>query len=73
MNVKAIGIHTDVRNVAALEVLVTAAYAEFGDIDVLVNNAGINNVLPYHCLNIEDIQNRARQSHSSDAAHEVTS
>jgi short-subunit dehydrogenase len=56
MNVKAIGIETDIRNVAALEVLVRAALAEFGAIDVLVNNAGINNILPYHCLTIEDVQ-----------------
>lgn len=56
MNVRAISIETDVKDVAALNALVRSAYAEFGDIDILVNNAGINNVLPYHCFDVEDIQ-----------------
>lgn len=56
MNVEAIRVETDIRNVAALDALVRSAYAKFGEIDLLINNAGINNVLPYHCLDIEDIE-----------------
>lgn len=38
---RAIAVTTDVSNPEALEALATAAYAEFGQVDLLVNNAGV--------------------------------
>jgi short-subunit dehydrogenase len=46
---------TDVRDPRALQALVDRATKRFGAVDILINNAGINNVLSYHKLGTEDI------------------
>ena len=56
IGVKAIVVQTDVSDKAALRALVDAAKAEFGEIDVLVNNAGIESVFRYHALEFEEIE-----------------
>ncbi len=56
IGVKAIVVPTDVSDKAALRSLVDAAKAEFGAIDVLVNNAGIESVFRYHALEFEEIE-----------------
>jgi len=56
MGVKAIVVQTDVSDKAALRSLVDAAKAEFGAIDVLVNNAGIELIFRYHALEFEEIE-----------------
>jgi len=53
---RAIAVPTDVTRVADLQELVARAAAEFGSIDVLVNNAGIETFSHYHELDIADIQ-----------------
>ena len=56
MGVKAIVVQTDVSDKAALRSLVDAAKAEFGEIDVLVNNAGIESIFRYHALEFEEVE-----------------
>ena len=56
MGVEAIVVQTDVSDKAALRSLVDAAKAEFGAIDVLVNNAGIESVYRYHALEFEEVE-----------------
>lgn len=50
-----ITVQTDVRNPQALHALTERATERFGAVDILINNAGINNVLSYHKLRTEDI------------------
>jgi short-subunit dehydrogenase len=55
MGVKALAVPTDVARLDALEALVARAIAEFGTIDVLVNNAGIEAFAHYEELPPERI------------------
>ena len=55
MGVRAIAYPTDVADEAQLRHLVEATLQEFGSIDVLINNAGIEAFRPYHLINPEDI------------------
>ncbi len=48
---------TDVKDPAALEALVEAARCEFGTVDVLVNNAGVETHAAYHRLGWEEVYN----------------
>ncbi len=54
--VKAIATPTDVADAASRRALVEAAVGEFGAIDVLVNNAGIEQAKPYGEMAEEDIR-----------------
>lgn len=54
--VRALGIPTDVTDDAALESLVQRTRDEFGRIDVLVNNAGIEAWHDFHTLPVDDIR-----------------
>ncbi len=54
-SVRALAVPTDVAQLDQLEALVQRARAEFGMIDVLVNNAGIETYHDFHTLPIEDI------------------
>ena len=60
LGVGAIAVPTDVTDRSALEALVAAADAEFGGVDLLVNNAGVLVAYPYHKLAIEDIEHVLR-------------
>lgn len=53
---KAIAIPTDVTDDSQLERLVARTTAEFGKIDVLVNNAGVEAFRPFHELSTDDIR-----------------
>jgi short-subunit dehydrogenase len=53
--VKAIAVPTDVSRLEALEALVDRAIREFGTIDVLVNNAGVEAFHPYEELSLDRI------------------
>jgi short-subunit dehydrogenase len=53
--VKAIAVPTDVARLEALEALVDRAIREFGTIDVLVNNAGVEAFCPYEELPLDRI------------------
>ncbi len=55
LGVKAIAVPTDVSRLEALEVLVSRATAEFGTIDVLVNNAGVEAFRSYEELPLDRI------------------
>ena len=55
LGVRAIAVPTDVGDRSALESLVERSRSEFGAIDVLVNNAGIELILAYHKLTLEEI------------------
>lgn len=55
MGVKALAVPTDVSLPADLEKLVDAALREFGTIDVLVNNAGVEAFCHYEDLSLERI------------------
>lgn len=55
MGVRAKAIQTDVENEAQLKQLVDATLGEFGSIDVLVNNAGIEAFRPFHLIDPKDI------------------
>jgi len=57
---KAIVVPTDVTDRSALEALVSAAREEFGTVDVLVNNAGVLTIFPYHRMGIEDVERAVR-------------
>ena len=46
---------TDVRDPKALQALADRAIERFGAVDILINNAGINNVLAYDKLRTDDI------------------
>jgi short-subunit dehydrogenase len=46
---------TDVTDPVALEALVEAARCEFGTVDVLVNNAGVDTLAAYHRLGWEEV------------------
>ncbi len=52
-----LAVPTDVTDPAALEALVEAARREFGTIDVLVNNAGVDTLAAYHRLAWEEVYN----------------
>jgi short-subunit dehydrogenase len=53
--VRAVAFPTDVADEAQLRELVTATIGEFGGIDLLVNNAGIEAFRPYHLIEPKDI------------------
>lgn len=53
--IKAISIQTDVEDESQLKHLVDKTVSEFGSIDVLVNNAGIEAFRPFHLLDPKDI------------------
>lgn len=55
LGVKAVAFPVDVSDSAQLIKLVEATIGEFGSIDVLVNNAGIEAFRPYHLLDPADI------------------
>jgi short-subunit dehydrogenase len=55
LGVKAIAVPTDVSHLEALESLVERAMTEFGTIDVLVNNAGVEAFRPYEELPLDRI------------------
>jgi short-subunit dehydrogenase len=55
LGVKAIAVPTDVSDLAALDALVVRAMGEFGTIDVLVNNAGVEAFRPYEELPLDRI------------------
>jgi len=46
---------TDVTDPKALQALADRTIERFGAVDILINNAGINNVLAYHQLRADDI------------------
>ena len=58
--VRTLAVPCDVTEQSALEGLVTAAHDEFGDIDVLVNNAGTLVLFPFHRLGIADMERAIR-------------
>ncbi len=53
--VKAIAVPTDVASRSSLEHLVNRSVMEFGQIDVLVNNAGIEFTVAYYALALDEI------------------
>lgn len=55
LGVKAVAFPVDVSDRAQLIPLVDATIAEFGSIDVLVNNAGIEAFRPFHLIDPEDV------------------
>lgn len=55
LGVKAVAFPVDVSDSAQLSHLVEATIAEFGSIDVLVNNAGIEAFRPFHLLDPADV------------------
>jgi short-subunit dehydrogenase len=57
---RAIAVPTDVTDRGALEALVAAAEGEFGEVDVLVNNAGTLVSYPFEMLGIEDMERAIR-------------
>ncbi len=60
LGVTAIAVPTDVSDQKALDSLVDRAVHEFGSIDVLMNNAGIERVATYDRLSLEDIEHMIR-------------
>lgn len=60
VGVKAISIPTDVADQKSLEALVARVNDEFGAIDVLVNNAGIDKFWTFHKTEAEHIESMAR-------------
>ncbi len=52
-----LAVPTDVADPAALEALVEAARREFGEVDVLVNNAGAITLAAYHRLEWQEVYN----------------
>jgi len=54
--VKAIAVPTDVGDRVALEALVAAARQAFGGVDLLVNNAGVENMLDYAITPLSEIE-----------------
>lgn len=58
--IRAIVVPTDMEDATQLQALVDAALREFGNIDVLVNNAGIEAFRPYHLIDPADIQQTVR-------------
>ena len=56
MGVRAIAVPTDVSDESQLQRLVERAIAEFGSIDVLVNNAGIEAFRSFHEIDPQDIR-----------------
>jgi short-subunit dehydrogenase len=57
---EAIAVQTDVRDIASLEALITRGMDAFESIDFLINNAGVNNVLPYQTIELEEINDILR-------------
>ena len=53
--VKLLSVITDLTDRRAIETLVTCAIEEFGAIDVLVNNAGVETFFAYHNLRLDEI------------------
>ena len=60
LGVRALAVPTDVGEISELRALVERATSEFGAIDVLVNNAGIQLTLAYHKLKPEEIEDLIR-------------
>ncbi len=56
LGVKAIVVPTDVTDTAQLERLVATARTELGSIDVLVNNAGIENYRHFHLTDLDSLE-----------------
>lgn len=54
MERRALAVQTDVTREEQVHAMVEAALAEFGKIDVLVNNAGVNRFLPVHEITTEE-------------------
>lgn len=54
--VQAIGVPTDVGKLADLQNLVKAAHAQFGQVDILVNVAGVSSQHPFHLQPIEEME-----------------
>jgi short-subunit dehydrogenase len=54
--VKLLSVITDLTDRTAVETLVTSAIEEFGAIDVLVNNAGVETFFAYHNLCLDQIE-----------------
>jgi short-subunit dehydrogenase len=63
--VEVVAVPTDVTERAGLEALVAAADDAFGGIDVLVNNAGVLTIFPYHELGVADIERVIRTNLTS--------
>ena len=61
--VKAIGVPTDVSQLADLMRLVEKANHEFGKIDILINNAGVSSQYPFEKQPLEDIENLAHTNY----------
>ena len=70
LGVRAIAAPTDVADDKALADLVDRAMSEFGAIDVLMNNAGIERVMTYERVSLDDIEQMLQgQSTGADDAH----
>jgi short-subunit dehydrogenase len=55
LGVRAVAYPTDVADEAQLRLLVDSTYQEFGSIDILINNAGVEAFRPYHLIDPVDI------------------
>lgn len=53
---KAVGVQADVSGEEGIQALIQAAHDNFGSLDVMINNAGIENEVPSEKLSLEDWQ-----------------